>query len=73
MGMADTKEIELVAYELTDRSKALALPPVLVGHLTLEATRRVERLYGSVAQLFEIWVTRRRRGHTQRAYHHRSR
>ncbi|MGD2111354.1 MAG: tyrosine-type recombinase/integrase [Phycisphaerae bacterium] len=41
---------------------------MLVGHATLEVQRRVEKFYASVADLFEVWVARRRSPHTQRAY-----
>jgi site-specific recombinase XerD len=41
---------------------------VLVGHLTAEVGRRVERFYHSVGSIFESWVARRTSPHTQRAY-----
>lgn len=41
---------------------------MLLGHVTPEIRRRVEKFYGSVADLFEAWVARRKSSHTQRAY-----
>jgi len=44
------------------------LPPVLAGHQTPQVRERVERFYLSVAEIFEMWVARRKSAHTQRAY-----
>ena len=44
------------------------LPPILAGADTPQVRRRVERFYGSVAEIFERWVARRKSKHTQRAY-----
>lgn len=44
------------------------LPPILVGRLTPAVEAQVGSFYGSVADIFERWVTRRQSLHTQRAY-----
>lgn len=44
------------------------LPPILAGHVTPTLQKRVERFYGSISEIFEAWVTRRKSPHTQRAY-----
>src|SRR5512135_3617412 len=44
------------------------LPPILVGRLTPAVEAQVGSFYGSVAEIFERWVTRRSSRHTQRAY-----
>jgi site-specific recombinase XerD len=66
--MSKRKNIVSVGNMLTDTGDRAELPPVLVGHLTPEVRRRVEKFYVSVAELFEVWVARRRSPHTQRAY-----
>lgn len=45
-----------------------SLPPILAGHLTPSVRLRVEEFYQSVANIFEIWIKRRKSPHTQRAY-----
>src|SRR5512142_2952756 len=45
-----------------------ALPPILVGRVTPAVEAQVGSFYGSVAEIFERWVTRRSSTHTQRAY-----
>lgn len=44
------------------------LPPMQAGSFTPALKRRVEDFYGSIAELFEAWIRRRRSPHTQRAY-----
>ncbi len=44
------------------------LPPILVGRVTPAVEAQVGSFYGSVAEIFERWVTRRTSMHTQRAY-----
>src|SRR5512135_732912 len=44
------------------------LPPILVGRHTPAVEAQVASFYGSVAEIFERWVTRRSSVHTQRAY-----
>jgi hypothetical protein len=44
------------------------LPPILVGRHTPAVEAQVGSFYGSVAEIFERWVTRRTSKHTQRAY-----
>src|SRR5512133_3254727 len=44
------------------------LPPILVGRHTPAVEAQVGSFYGSVAEIFERWVTRRASVHTQRAY-----
>jgi len=46
----------------------LELPPILVGRATPAVAAQVGSFYGSVAEIFERWVTRRQSLHTQRAY-----
>jgi hypothetical protein len=36
-----------------------AMPPILAEQFTPDTQERVERFYGSVAAIFETWVTRR--------------
>src|SRR5262245_44339256 len=45
-----------------------AFPPILQGQVTPLVRARVERFFGSVAEVFEAWVHRRKSVHTQRAY-----
>ena len=66
--MTISKHMKSAGRALTVASSRMELPPVLVGHLTPEIRRRVEKFYVSVADLFEAWVARRRSPHTQRAY-----
>ena len=47
---------------------AADLPPILAGHHTHQVQKKVESFYGSVAEIFERWVERRKSPHTQRAY-----
>src|SRR5262249_54206843 len=44
------------------------LPPILLGHATGPARRKVNGFYNSIHEIFERWVTRRSSAHTQRAY-----
>jgi len=44
------------------------MPPILVGRHTSSVEARVRSFYGSVADVFERWVTRRSSTHTRRAY-----
>lgn len=44
------------------------LPPMLSGHATLENEVKVKRFYLSVAQIFNLWLSRNRSGETRRAY-----
>jgi integrase len=54
--------------ELVPVSEARAeLPPILAGRHTAAVEAQV-RSFGSVADIFERWVTRRSSKHTQRAY-----
>jgi len=64
--MANAKEITGAALPV--RTGWVELPRILLGHVTPDVRRRVERFYGSVADLFEEWVARRRSPHTRRAY-----
>ncbi len=66
--MPNEKDIVRVSNVLTDTSDRAAFPPILVGHVTPEVRRRVERFHASGAELFETWVARRRSPHTRRAY-----
>ncbi len=55
--------------ELVPVSEARAeLPPILAGRHTAAVEAQVRSFYGSVADIFERWVTRRSSKHTQRAY-----
>ena len=57
------------ATELLPVRKTQAeLPPILVGRHTPAVEAQVGSFYGSVAEIFERWVTRRASTHTQRAY-----
>ena len=49
-------------------SATLELPPILAGRHTSAVEAQVRSFYGSVADIFERWVTRRSSKHTQRAY-----
>ncbi len=62
--MDETKTTELVPVTETRTE----LPPILVGRLTPAVEAQVGSFYGSVAEIFERWVTRRSSVHTQRAY-----
>jgi len=64
--MANAKEITGAALPV--RTGPVELPQVLLGHVTPDVRHRVEKFYGSVADLFEVWVSRRRSPHTRRAY-----
>lgn len=63
-----SNETEIIGTRLLATTERIELPPVLVGHMTPEVRRRVEKFYASVADLFEAWVARRKSPHTQRAY-----
>ena len=63
-----SREKEITGNVLPPSTDRIELPPVLLGHVTPEVRRRVERFYASVADLFEAWVARRRSPYTQRAY-----
>ena len=43
-------------------------PPILLGNTIPRMQQRVERFYGSLAEIFEAWVQRCSNPHTQRAY-----
>jgi hypothetical protein len=43
-------------------------PLILLGNATPQIQQRVERFYGSLAEMFEAWVQRCGNLHTQRAY-----
>jgi integrase/recombinase XerD len=45
-----------------------SLPPILAGQQTPAVKRKVHEFYSSIAELFELWIGRRRSPHTQRAY-----
>ena len=62
--MDETKATELVPVSETRPE----LPPILVGRLTPAVEAQVGSFYGSVADIFERWVTRRQSLHTQQAY-----
>jgi len=62
--MDDKTSTELVPVT----SATLELPPILVGRHTAVVEAQVRSFYGSVADIFERWVTRRSSKHTQRAY-----
>jgi hypothetical protein len=57
-----------MAPNLLVRRNYDALPPILAGRETPAVRRRVEDFFGSVEQIFESWVRRRKSPHTQRAY-----
>lgn len=60
---------EKTARELVPVVESRAeLPPILVGRHTPAVEAQVRSFYGSVADIFERWVTRRASTHTQRAY-----
>src|SRR5208337_5032818 len=62
--MDEKKSTELVPVNETRAE----LPPILVGRHTPAVEVQVRSFYGSVAEIFERWVTRRSSKHTQRAY-----
>ena len=62
--MDEKKSTELVPV---NESRA-ELPPILVGRHTPAVEAQVGSFSGSVAEIFERWVTRRQSLHTQRAY-----
>ena len=62
--MDEKKSTELVPVTETRAE----LPPILVGRHTPAVEAQVGSFYGSVAEIFERWVTRRSSKHTQRAY-----
>ena len=62
--MDETTTTELVPVMGSSRD----LPPILVGRHTSVVEAQVKDFYGSVAEIFERWVTRRSSRHTQRAY-----
>ena len=62
--MDEKNSTELVLVKETE----VELPPILVGRLTPAVEAQVGSFYGSVAEIFERWVTRRASTHTQRAY-----
>ncbi len=49
-------------------ASAPEFPPILLGNATPQIRQRVERFYGSLAEIFEAWVQRCANPHTQRAY-----
>lgn len=54
--------------QLVSFKQAQSLPPVLAGQNTPAVKLKVQEFYGSIADLFELWIGRRRSPHTQRAY-----
>src|SRR5260370_30829046 len=44
------------------------LRPIQAGSVTQVKKKRTEEFYGSIAEMFEAWIKRRRSPHTQRAY-----
>ena len=62
--MDEKNSTELVLVKETE----VELPPILVGRHTPAVEAQVGSFYGSVADIFERWVTRRQSLHTQRAY-----
>src|SRR5512135_2965154 len=62
--MDEKKSTELVPVSET----RVELPPILVGRLTPAVEAQVRSFHGSVADIFERWMTRRSSKHTQRAY-----
>jgi len=62
--MNEKKATELVPVSATRAE----LPPILVGRHAPAVEAQVRSFYGSVADIFERWVTRRTSKHTQRAY-----
>src|SRR5271165_5452405 len=62
--MDEKNSTELVLVKETE----VKLPPILIGRLTPAVEAQVGSFYGSVADIFERWVTRRASLHTQRAY-----
>jgi len=66
--MSDGRTVTVVRPAAPSGGERPSLPPMLIGHATPEVSRRVEKFYASVADLFDAWVARRRSPHTQRAY-----
>ena len=58
--MDEKKSTELVLVKETE----VELPPILVGRLTPAVEAQVGSFYGSVADIFERWVTWRQSLHT---------
>ena len=58
--MDKKKSMELVPVKETE----VELPPILVGRHTPVVEVQVRSFYGSVADIFERWVTRRSSKHT---------
>jgi site-specific recombinase XerD len=54
--------------QLARLEAAESLPPILAGQQTPAVKRKVQEFYGSIAELFGLWIGRRRSPHTQRAY-----
>jgi site-specific recombinase XerD len=54
--------------QLARLDAAKSLPPVLAGQQTPAVKHKVQEFYASIAELFELWIGRRRSPHTQRAY-----
>lgn len=65
---AENDAVEVMQKTPAVVGSARELPPILAGNATPEVRRRVESFYGSVHEMFERWVTRRKSPHTQRAY-----
>lgn len=48
--------------------KAELLPPILIGHTTPEVQAKVAAFYLSIADIFELWIRKRRSPNTKRSY-----
>ncbi len=48
--------------------QAELLPPILAGHTTPNVQAKVASFYLSIADIFELWISKRRSPHTQRSY-----
>ena len=60
--MNDTEIISLA-------EPAFELPPIIAGHESPVVIRKVEKFYGTVAEMFEAWLERTPNYHTKRSYH----
>ncbi len=48
--------------------KTELLPPIIAGHTTPKVQAKVASFYLSIADIFELWISKRRSPHTQRSY-----
>lgn len=57
-----------MSTQIVSLKQAQSLPPILAGQNTPTIKLKVQEFYSSIADLFELWIGRRRSPHTQRAY-----